>query len=99
QSKTTAKGEIEDGQLLQIPIDIPPGVKLAEFLLSWSADWGNYPTNDIDLVLFDPQLNPFTTGATLNLPEHVEVQNPAAGTWYAVINGFDLPAGTDKFRL
>jgi hypothetical protein len=99
QPKTTAGGEIQDGQLLLIPIEIPPGVKLVQFLLSWSADWGNYPTNDVDLIVYDPQQNPDTTGATLNLPEHVEVPNPAPGTWYAVIHGFDLPAGTDKFRL
>ena len=99
QPKTTARGEIEEGQLLLIPIDIPPGVKLAQFLLSWTEDWGNYPTNDIDLIVYDPQLNPNADGATLNLPEHVEIENPVPGTWYAVIHGFDLPAGTDRFRL
>jgi hypothetical protein len=97
--KTTAQGEIEEGQLVLIPLDIPAGVQFVQFELSWTANWGNYPTNDIDLILYDPQLNPNAAGATLNLPEHVEVQNPAPGTWYALIRGFDLPAGTDKFRL
>jgi hypothetical protein len=85
--------------VLVIPIDIPPDVKVAQFLLSWTEDWGRYPTNDVDLIVYDPQSNPYTTGATLNLPEHVEVQNPEPGTWYALIHGFDLPAGTDRFRL
>jgi len=97
--KTTAQGEIAEGDLLFIPIDMPAGVQFAEFRLSWNEDWSNYPTNDVDLILYDPQLNTNSSGATLNLPERVAVQNPKPGTWYAVIHGFDLPAGTDKFRL
>jgi serine protease AprX len=95
----TLDGKIADAQFIVVPIDIPGNVKLAEFRLSWDENWGRYPTNDVDLYLIDPDNNVIADAATLRDPELATVMNPIPGAWYLLIDGFDLPAGTDRYRL
>jgi hypothetical protein len=38
-------------------------------------------------------------GATLNSPETVTIQNPAAGTWTIVVNGFAVFGKDDKYEI
>jgi subtilisin family serine protease len=101
----TAAGTIHDKKMKTIPIQIPAGVQKADFLLSWEDDWGHYPTSDIDMTIVDPDGNVFVNGsgsqpgATLAEPERATVENPAPGTWQVVVDGFNIPAGTDKFQL
>jgi len=38
-------------------------------------------------------------GATLSNPEVAVVTNPAPGQWYALVDGFEVPTGTDKFEF
>jgi hypothetical protein len=78
---------------------MPDHVAVAEFRLWFRDDWGSYPTSDLDMVLFDPELNRNADGAHLNDPEHATVLNPVSGTWFVVITGFDIPAGSDKYEL
>jgi subtilisin family serine protease len=95
----TTKGKIDNHEQIVFPVTIPQGVSVAEFRLSFRDDWGNYPTSDIDMILFDPNLNRNTDGAHLNAPEKATVLNPIPGTWLVLINGFDIPAGSDKYEL
>ena len=103
--RITASGPIHDQKMKTIPIRIPIGVHTADFLLSWEDDWGHYPTSDIDMSIIDPNGNVLVNetgsqpGATLAGPERATVENPAPGTWQVVVDGFNIPAGTDKFKL
>ena len=95
----TAEGKIVAGQTLVFPVNVPSGVSKAEFRAGWREDWGNYPTNDIDLILVTPGGSFNLAGATLSNPEVAVVTNPAPGQWYALVDGFEVPTGTDKFEF
>jgi hypothetical protein len=72
------KGDIAEGEQKSHTVTIPPGIPEVTFRLSWSDDWGAYPTNDLDMLLFGPGGVTNFTGTTLNSPETVTIQNPAA---------------------
>lgn len=95
----TSQGKVVQGQLIDIPINIPAGTAQADFRLEWREDWSNYPTNDLDLILVSPAGVLNFDGATLNNPETVTIANPAAGTWTALIDGFAVNTRNDKFEL
>jgi subtilisin family serine protease len=95
----TTKGTIDNHEQIVFPVTIPQGVSVAEFRLSFRDNWGAYPTSDLDMILFDPNLNTNTDGAHLNSPEKATVLNPIPGTWLVLIKGFDIPAGSDKYEL
>src|SRR5262249_23057953 len=94
----TAQGKITQGQTFVFPIVMPAGVTTADFRLSWRENWGEFPTNDLDLILVKPDNSLNLDGATVNSPEHAVVSHPAAGQWLAVVNGFFVP-NSDKFEL
>ncbi|MCI0423498.1 MAG: S8 family serine peptidase, partial [Acidobacteria bacterium] len=95
----TSEGKIEQFQTLAFPVNIPTGISKAEFRLGWREDWGNYPTADLDLILVNPASVVNVAGATASSPEFVQVNNPAAGTWLVLVDGFEIHTGTDKFEL
>jgi len=103
--RVTAAGVIRDRKMKTIPVRIPDGIKKADFLLSWGDDWSHYPTSDIDMILIDPDGNVFVNengtspGATLAGPERATVENPKCGEWQVVVDGFNIPAGSDKYQL
>jgi hypothetical protein len=43
--------------------------------------------------------NKSAESATLNNPEYVTMNNPAAGTWLALINGFEVRTNSDKYEF
>jgi len=92
-------GEIAKGEQKSHTVTIPPGTPEVTFRLSWSDDWGAYPTNDLDMLLFGPGGVTNFTGATLNSPETVTIKNPAAGTWTIVVNGFAVFGKDDKYEI
>jgi len=93
------KGDIADGELRSHTVTIPAGTPEVTFRLSWRDDWGAYPTHDLDMLLFGPGGVTNFTGATLNSPETVTIQNPAAGTWSIVVNGFAVFGKGDKYEI
>jgi subtilisin family serine protease len=95
----TRQGKIADGAAVVVPVAIPPGVSEAQFRLAWREDWGNYPAADLDMFIFDPGANFVTFGASFDNPEHASVESPVAGTWFVLLNGYEVPSGTDKFEL
>jgi hypothetical protein len=86
----TKSGLIEQGEETVVQVQVPAGTAQAAFLLSWLRTWGAYPTDDLDLILQDPNGNQIVTGATIRSPERVTVNNPAAGVWTARILGFQI---------
>ncbi|MGH9580756.1 MAG: S8 family serine peptidase, partial [Terriglobales bacterium] len=95
----TTQGNIADQQTLVFPVSIPAGVSQADFRLGWREDWGRYPTADVDLILVAPDSSLNFDGATVDNPENATVVNPISGTWLVVVDGFEVPTGTDKFEL
>jgi hypothetical protein len=69
------------------------------FSLSWDSDWSAYPTNDLDMVLVGPGGVVNVTGATANSPETVTIQNPAAGTWTIIVDGFTVFGKDEKYEV
>ena len=97
-----------------IPVTIPSGTQVAQFRLSWTGDWSHFPTNDLDLFIFDPNFNQVLVdpngdpvgnqpivpqGLTLDAPEVVRVNNPAPGVWHVGIFGFELNTELRQGRL
>jgi serine protease AprX len=95
----TSQGKIGNGDVVVVPLTIPAGTSVADFRLSWRENWGQYPTNDLDLFLVRPNGTVDFSGASLNSPEHVAVSSPAAGNWLIVISGFDVSGKGDKYEL
>jgi len=95
----TSQGRVANGEMIAIPVNVPAGISVADFRLSFREDWGNYPTSDVDLFLIAPDGAVNFGGATLSNPERVLVNNPAAGTWMALINGFQVWTGDDKYEF
>jgi hypothetical protein len=94
----TSIGQIKQGQDTAVRIQVPAGTSQLSFLLSWLLEWGNYPTNDLDLVLEDPNGNIDFDGATLSTPERATVNNPTPGIWTAHIQGFQINALFNVFN-
>jgi len=95
----TTQGRIHEGDQLAQSFNVPAGTSLAEFRLGWREGYSHYPANDIDLVLIDPDGNLNFDAASLNCPESVSIANPKAGTWTAVMLGFEVNSVDDKFEL
>ena len=53
----------------------------------------------MDLLLIDPNGGSNFDGASLNNPEQVAVSNPLPGTWFAIVSGYTIHTGTDKFEF
>lgn len=90
---------IEMGDTFVVPVEIPAGTTWATFDLTWKRDWSQFPTSDLDMLLYDPAFNLVSLdGATGNAPERASVEAPAAGTWYVLINGYQVER-RDRFSL
>jgi hypothetical protein len=98
-STPSTSGNIHEGDILTFSVKIPTNTSIAQFQLLWTADWGHYPTNDLDMYVFDPNGVVDIDGATLNSPEHTVVNNPIPGTWTVLIQGFSVPTGQDTYQL
>ncbi len=97
--RALVKQHIRDGQIDSYPITVAPGTSSLNFELSWKGDWGRFPVNDLDLILIDPAGNLFFDGATLRIPEKVQVPDPVAGVWNVIVDGFELNGTRDKYEL
>lgn len=89
-------GPINNGDLVQIPLNVPAGINSLTFDLTWKNDWSHYPTNDLDLILVDPDGNLIFDGATLNGREMATVDAPKAGSWIILIDGFQIYGTLDN---
>ncbi len=90
QVEEAAEGRIAQSETQVETFYIPDGTTQVTFELSWKNNWGAYPTDDIDLILLDPNFSPFFAGATFASPERVVIDNPPAGEWTALVQGFTI---------
>jgi subtilisin family serine protease len=87
---------ISDLQQQQFPISVPAGASRLRVKIGNASD----PGADLDLFLFNCTsgscvLTAQSAGSTAE--EQVAVNNPAAGTWVALVDGFAVPAGTTTY--
>jgi serine protease AprX len=94
-----ADGELRDNQSDIFEVHVSKDVTTLNFELTWEADWGQYPPHDIDLILYDPDGQPYFDGATLDIPERVSIESPTRGKWTAVVTGFMLHGFQDEYEL
>ena len=101
QGFPTAVGTIEDGEFVENDFSVPAGTAQLVVELSWDTNWGHYPTDDVDMFLFDANpANPINfDGATADSPERAVINNPTPGVWAAVINGFTVHGNKAHFVL
>lgn len=97
--RVSDRGRLSQGESRTLTVDVPPGTSQASFELRWQQDWGAYPTDDLDLIVLDPAGNlviefgpsgPFLPGATLNSPERVVINNPTAGEYTVILDGWTV---------
>jgi hypothetical protein len=86
-----AKGQIRQSDQIVIPVPIPASKTQVQFDLNWVRDWSRFPTSDIDMYVYDPYWNLYSmAGASMNAPERVVIDSPMPGTWYVLIDGYEL---------
>ena len=95
----TAQGALNGPETVWTQVEMPPDTSQVEFRLEWDGDWSHYPTNDIDLFVYDPDQNAIGDGFTLDAPELILVDNPTNGLWTIGISGFEMNTGNDNWRL
>ncbi|MGB0496025.1 MAG: S8 family peptidase [Kangiellaceae bacterium] len=89
-SALSSEGGVEQNQELVDGFYVPDGTTQVIFELSWKNNWGAYPTDDIDLILLDPSFGVNFDGATFSSPERVVIDNPEAGVWTSIIQGYTV---------
>ncbi len=80
-------------------VDVPQGATHLETALAWVQDWSTWPTNDLDVIVVDPQGKTYYQGATLDGPEFVQISNPVPGTYEIHVIGYTIWKNLDGFRL
>ncbi len=90
KAEESAKGKIAEGAYAAYGVDVPGGTASFDIELSWKENWGHYPTDDLDLILLTPSGQVMYDGATFNSPERVSLENPEAGSWTILVNGFTV---------
>jgi hypothetical protein len=99
QGDLVDRGWIKADDSLVVPVEIPNGVTKATFDLLWHRDWSRFPTNDLDMIVFDPAFNPVSfDGATSNAPERAIIGDPSPGTWWILVDGYEVHR-PDKYKL
>jgi len=87
---------MQDEQIGWIPISVPIGTKSAIIELRWVNDWTQYPTADLDMVLYwNEGYN--LKGATLSSPERVVLDKPTI--IYALLIGYAVFGSAEPFEL
>jgi hypothetical protein len=94
------KGKLGEGDTVAIPFNVPTGTSEADFELTWTHDWASYPTNDLDMILVAPDGTLNFDGATINGLERAAIQNPQAGVWQILVNGYTIydRIGFDRWK-
>jgi len=54
--RRAAEGRIAQDDVIPFVVDVPAGTSEAVFELAWLQNWGRYPTNDLDMLVLDPNM-------------------------------------------
>jgi hypothetical protein len=95
----TSQSKIKDGEFFIVPFEVPEGTSSLDGHLSWRAHWGQYPVNDIDVILIDPYGGFYFDGATLDSPERLHIDAPFPGEWLAFVDGFTVYDNHERYKL
>ncbi|MEA3326002.1 MAG: S8 family serine peptidase [Chloroflexota bacterium] len=94
-----ANAVIKMADAIWYAVEIPEGTTTATFDLTWVRDWSKFPTSDIDMIIFDPTFALASVdGATGNAPERAVLYDPMPGTWYVLVDGYEVNK-SDYFNL
>ena len=99
---TSAPGRrIQPGETILAPFEVPPGANRASFELGWLHNWTRFPTNDLDMFLCAPGhvLHRDFSGATLDSPEYLAVNNPTPGSWHVMVVAYGVFTPADSYYL
>lgn len=95
-----SNGVINTGDSIVVPVEVPEDTSAATFDLLWNRDWTLFPTSDIDMLVFAPDFSLVSIdGASFSSPERAVISDPAPGTWYVLIDGYETykPANYDLY--
>jgi hypothetical protein len=90
RTRRIAKGKVGQSELDVHAFEVEPDTSELTLYLSWGNSWAKWPTNDLDLLLVDPDGNLLLDGATLATPERVFLTDPMPGPWFAGVQGFTV---------
>jgi subtilisin family serine protease len=81
----TFGGSISNGEFLEFPVTIPAGTTYARFSL---FDANVSPASDLDMYVFNSAGTQVGYSGSGTSAEEINLSNPAAGTYYVVIEGY-----------
>ncbi|HKK02510.1 MAG TPA: S8 family serine peptidase, partial [Gammaproteobacteria bacterium] len=98
--RITERDRVVEGDFRDYVVNVPEGAEQANFELHWQQDWGRFPTDDLDLIVVDPEGGlvieftedgtPFLPGATFSAPERVVINDPMPGEYMIFVDGFTV---------
>jgi hypothetical protein len=106
--KPNYKGKVAEGSSDAYYFNVPTGASTFNIKLAWDDNWGKYPTDDLDLAVYDPDGNFMLLdndfdgdidGLSLDSPERLSIANPMAGEWTMFVDGYTVWKGKEKYDL
>ena len=85
-----AHGKVGQSEVDSHTFEVSSDLDELTLYLSWGNGWDRWPTNDLDLILRDPNGTRHFAGVTLSGPERVIRNNPMPGVWTALVEGFTV---------
>lgn len=108
QLRLFALGKLGQGENRVHTLAVAAGTPSLKLVLVWDQGWEMWPTNDLDLLVLDPNGNPVLLdndgdddldGLSLDVPERLTVTAPAAGTWSFIVIGSTVWKGKEGYAL
>ncbi|KAA3615527.1 MAG: T9SS C-terminal target domain-containing protein [Calditrichaeota bacterium] len=96
-----ATDEIAQGWSHLYGVNVPEEKTDVDFALVWDHDWASYPTNDLDVVIWDITNGGifFASAATLDTPERMTIPSLPAGQYIVQVIGFTVWDDFETYTL
>ncbi|MCA9735810.1 S8 family serine peptidase, partial [candidate division KSB1 bacterium] len=96
-----ASGSIAEGASHLFGVTIESEKTDVDVALVWDHDWASYPTNDLDLIIWDITNGGvlFDYAASLDTPERLTIASLPAGQYIVEVNGFTIWDDTETYTL
>ncbi len=96
-----ATAEIAQGWSHLYGVNVPSEKTNVDFALVWDHDWASYPTNDLDVIVWDVTNGGtiFAAAASLDTPERISVPVLPAGQYIVQIIGFTVWDDFETYTL